>query len=237
MRKHMTIYTVHKWLAVTVGAFFLVWLMSGIVMVLPPLFTPSMSQQASVLLDLQKTAVSPSDAVMELAKTGGELPQVRSVTLKQVADIAVYEIVTASGEVYLVHAQLGQPFTITPDIAEQIARGYVASQPRVLQRDLVTKHSLTYQWGPLPAYRFIFDDDRSMVYYVSIHDGAVWQDNRWSWIKGAIVSLHTFEPLRLITKQSAIKQGLLVLLSVIGVGAAITGYCLAWPRRVQSKAL
>jgi len=232
----MTIYTIHKWLAVTVGVFFLVWLISGIVMVLPPWFTPSMSQQASALLDLQKTTVSPTEAVMGLAQTGGELPQVRSVTLMQVADIAVYEIVTASGEMYLVHAQSGQPFTITLDVAEQIVRGYVSLQSRVLQRDLVTKHSLTYQWGPLPAYRFIFDDDRSMVYYVSIQDGAIWQNNRWSWIKGAIASLHTFEPLRLITKEISIKQGLLVLLSVIGIGAAITGYCLALPRRAQSKA-
>jgi hypothetical protein len=138
---------------------------------------------------------------------------------------------------HLVHAQSGQPFTITPDIAEQITRGYVASQSRVVQRDLVTKHSLTYQWGPLPVYRFIFDDDQSIAYYVSIRDGAVSQNNRWRWVTDAIASLHTFEPLRLITKQSTIKQGLLVLLSLVGIGAAITGYYLAWPRKARWKAL
>jgi hypothetical protein len=233
LRKHMTIYTIHKWLAVTAGVFFLTWLISGMVMVLSPLFNLSMPQHVPAPLDFQKTIVPPAEALMKLAKTGGELPQVRSVTLKQVADIAVYEIVTANGEMYLVNAHSGQLFTITPDIAEQITRVYVSSQFRVLQRDLVTKHSLTYPLGPLPAYRFIFDNDRSIVYYVSIREGAVSQNHRWSWVRGAIVSLHTFEPLKLITSEKAIKQGFLVLLSVVGIGAAITGYCLVWPRRAQ----
>ena len=225
----MTAYTLHKWLAVTVGGFFLIWLLSGIVMVSAP-FSVSMPSPTPAPLDISKISVSLAEAIAGLAKTGGALPQVISVTLKQVADMVVYEIVTASGERHFIHAQTGQPFTITPEIAEQIVRRYVPSQIPVLQGDLVTSHSLTYQWGPLPVYRFTFDRDRSTIYYVALHDGGVQRASRWRWIQDAVASLHTFDPLKLIVKQDIVRDGLLVLLSLVGIGASVTGYYLAVPR-------
>jgi hypothetical protein len=226
----MTAYTLHKWLAVTVGAFFLIWLISGIVMVSGSLFSVSMPSPTPAPLDISKISVSPAEAIAGLAKTDGALPQAISVTLKQVADVAVYEIVTANEERHLIHAQSGQPFTITPEIAGQIVRRYAPSQTPVLQGDLVTSHSLTYPWGPLPVYRFMFDHDRSIVYYVALHDGGVQHEGRWRWIQGAIASLHTFQPLKLIVKQDIVRDGLLVLMAIVGIGASVTGYYLAVPR-------
>ena len=42
-----TRYKVHKWFAVTVGVFFLMWLISGIVMILPRLSPGPARQQSS----------------------------------------------------------------------------------------------------------------------------------------------------------------------------------------------
>ena len=120
---------------------------------------------------------------------------------------------------------------ITPELAEQIARDDFPSRARVLQIERADRHSFDYPWGPLPAYRIVFDDAQATVFYVSTSDGTVQRSDRSSRIRRAITSLHTFEPLKLITKRDAVRRGLLVLLSVVGVGVAGTGYYLALPRR------
>ena len=62
--------------------------------------------------------------------------------------------------------------------------------------------------------------------------GTMYKVHKWLAVTvGAFTSLHTFEPLKLITKRDAVRKGLLVLLSMIGVGVAGTGYYLALPRR------
>jgi len=49
-------------------------------------------------------------------------------------------------------------------------------------------------------------------------------------IRGAIASLHTFEPIKLITKRDAVRNGLLIISSLIGIVASMTGYYLALRR-------
>ena len=225
-----TMYKVHKWMAVTVGAFILVWLISGIVMILPPPF-PAPARQRTPPLDFQEITVSPAEAVGNLGKVLKASPQVISVSLRRIADAVVYEVTVKPGGSHLIDARSGQVFMITPEVAEQIARDGFPSPARVLQIERVDRHSFAYPWGPLPAYRIVFDDDRATVSYISTSDGTVRRSDRWSRIRGAITSLHAFEPLKLITKRDAVRKGLLVLLSVVGVGVAGTGYYLALPRR------
>ena len=76
----------------------------------------------------------------------------------------------------------------------------------------------------------MFDHDQSSVYYVALRDGEVQRAVRWRWIQDAIASLHTFQPLKLISKQDIVRNGPLVLLSIVGIGASVTGYYLAVPR-------
>ena len=225
-----TIYKVHKWLGVTVGAFILVWLISGIVIILPPPF-PAPGRQRTPPLDFQEITVSPAEAVGNLGKVLKASPQVMSVSLRRVVDAVVYEVVVNPRGSHLIDARSGQVFMITPEVAEQIARDGFPSSARVLQIERVDRHSFAYPWGPLPAYRIEFDDDRATVSYISTSDGTVRRSDRWSRIRGAITSLHTFEPVKLVTKRDAVRKGLLVLLSVVGMGVAGTGYYLARPRR------
>jgi hypothetical protein len=225
-----TIYKIHKWMAVIAGIFFLMWLISGIVMILPPLFFAPVRKLAPKSFDYRKVTVSPAEAVITLEESLEKPLQVQSVALQQIVDRAVYTIMSQHGESYLINAQSGQRFTITPEVAEQIAREYVPSQARVVQSELVNRHSFSYQWGPLPAYRLVFDSDRSTGYYVSAYEGTVRRSTLEDRLRGAIGSLHTFEPIKLITTQVVVHKGLIILLSLVGVGVAITGYYLALPR-------
>ena len=227
-------YKVHKWFAVTVGVFFLMWLISGIVMILPRL-SPGPARQQPSSLNFRGITVSPAEAVAGLAKILGESAQVNSVTLRRIGGAAVYEIVVAGGDSHLIDPRSGQPLTITPDIVEQIARDYVPSEARVLRIERVKGYSYAYQWGPLPAYRIVFDNDPSRAYYVSSRDGTVYHRDREDRIRGAIGSLHTFQPLKLIIRREAVRKGLLLLVAVLGIGVAVTGYYLAVPRRRVSR--
>ena len=59
------IYKVHKWLAVSVGAFFLAWLVSGIVMILPRLSAEPEGPSISDSIDIKKVSVSATESTCE----------------------------------------------------------------------------------------------------------------------------------------------------------------------------
>lgn len=136
-------YKVHKWIAVVVGVFFLVWLISGIVMILPPLFPGPPRQQNPAALDFREVTVSPAQAVGNLAKSLGSYPEVNRVTLRRIGDALAYEVSVESGISHLIDARSGEVFTITPEIAEQIARDKLPSQGRVLQIERVDRATPT----------------------------------------------------------------------------------------------
>ena len=194
------------------------------------LHVPFRPRQATPI-DLQEVTLSPAEALSHLSKLVDGSPRAQSIGLKKIAQSVIYEINLANGGSYLLEAQTGQLFTMTPEIAEEIARDYVSSSADVLETDLTTLHSYAYSWGPLPAFRIVFNHDPSTAYYVSVRDGNVLRSDRWSRIHGAIESLHVFQPLKLFTQRESIRKGLLVLLSAVGIGTAVTGYYLAFPRR------
>jgi hypothetical protein len=150
-----------------------------------------------------------------------------------------------NGRVYLLDAATGEIVEITPEVAEALARerlslaGEGSSPPKLMEIERLNSHDLMYPFGNLPVYRVQFEGDGSNLYYVSANAGTVSQSNQLTRIRGAITSLHTFEPVRLITDSSAVRKGLLILFSSIGVAAALTGYYLAllpyFSRRTKSK--
>jgi len=226
-----TIYKVHKWIAVTVGLVIFVWLVSGIVMVFPNrLYSPVRGRKPAAV-DYRNVTVTPAKALATVAEDLGSYPKVKSVSLKRIRDAVVYRITVEASGSHLIDARSGEVFTITPEIAEQIARDEFPVQARVLQIDLLTHNSYSYPWGPLPAYGIVFDDDQATISHVSVSDGMVRRSTRWSRIQAAVASLHTFEPLKLITKRKAVRRGLLLLLSMVAIAAVGTGYYLALPRR------
>jgi hypothetical protein len=216
-------------MAVTAGIFILVWLVSGIVMIVPPLSAGPARQRAPAA-DFPTVTMSPAEAIASLAKLLGATPQVHSVSLRRIAGMVVYEIAAGAGGSHMIDARTGRLFTITPQVAERVARHDFPTQANVRDINLVTRHTFAYLWGPLPAYRIAFDDDRATVSYVSTSDGTVRRNDRRGRIRSAITSLHQFEPLKLVIEGNAVRKALLFLLSAVGIGVAGTGYYLALSR-------
>jgi len=230
-----TLYKIHKWIAVTVGMFILMWLISGIVMILPRTSNGPGTNQKLAPVNFREITMSPAQAIANLEKTLGSHMDVNSVSLRRIRGTMLYKINVKPGNSHLIDVRTGRLFIITTEVAEQIARDEFSLQAHVLQIKSVDRNDYFYPWGPLPAYRIIFDDNWATVSHVSTSDGTVRSSNRLNRIKAAIGSLHTFEPLKLITKQSNVRKGLLVLLSLVGIGVALTGYYLALPPRWLSR--
>jgi hypothetical protein len=218
---------VHKWVAVTAGCFLLVWLVSGIVMVLPGFVPASAGEAAARLLQLDGNEISPVEAVALLTKSLNTSANVISVALVPIHNVVAYQITMGDGSSALVDAKAKRVFNITPDLAESIVRDNFPTRASVRRLQLIEHHDLSYPWGSLPAYRVVLSDTPHVRYHVSVKDGAVQASNRWARIKTAIGSLHTFEPLKYIVQKDEARNGLLILLSLVGVGTVVTGYYLA----------
>jgi PepSY-associated TM region len=223
-------YRIHKWFAVTVGGFFLMWLMSGIIMVLPPISPGPGPVLRATNVDFRKIDLSPAQAVEKLEKVLGSSIEVNQVNLRRIQDVAAYEVHLKEGGTHLLNAASGQVFTITPDMAERYVLDTYPTEGRVLTVESVEEYSYAYQWGSLPAYRVVLDADPSVDFYVTPNDGTVRRSDPWNRLFGALASLHTFEPLKLVTRRDEIRRGLMMIAGIIGIAAAVTGYYLALRR-------
>ena len=229
-------YQVHKWLAITVGGFFLVWLVSGILMIMPPLFSAPALNNTSEPLDRRENIISPIEAVETLENSQSpEQLKVDAVTLKRIVGTPVYEVAISGGDTQMINARSGEQFTIDGHVAEQIIRSHFPSSS--MKTELVTRHNIAYPWGPIPAFRIELNGDPATQYYVSTRDGEIRRSDRWTRIQGAISSLHTFEPIKLIVRGERVRKALLILSGAVGIAAALSGYYLAIPRRRRKAAI
>jgi hypothetical protein len=222
--RRLSAHRFHKWVAVVVSAFLVAWLVSGIMMVLPA-WGPGDGPTPSAALDLREVSVSPAEA----AAVSGNGEPLSSVTLVRFLDGPVYRVAASDGT-RLVDARIGRLLLITPKVAEQAARARFSPDGPVRDVQLVTRHSVAYPWGPVPAYRIVFGSSPSTAYYVSTADGAVQRSDPWIWTRDAIISLHSFEPLKLFTRREPVRTGLLVLMSLVGLVTAASGLYLALRR-------
>lgn len=220
----------HTWLALSVSAFMLAWLSSGIVMIAPRFTAAPEPVAYPDTIDVQKISPTAAKVLTKLNALVGDSSQIRSVTIKKFADAMVYEIVTARQGVILIDGETGEPFKITAPIAELLAKRYIGKVAGELKIELLTRHELSYPWGPLPVYRGSLAAEPATFYYVSAADGTVTRSDRESRIRNAIASLHTLDPIKLVVQADGFRKGLLILTGFIGIGAVCTGLVLAAKR-------
>src|SRR5262249_53195330 len=135
------LHRLHKWIAVSAGIFFLSWMISGIVMILPG----GKLGRTMVRPLYESATVSPA----QIASIVGD--SIADMTLIRIAGRVVYQVQTPRGP-RLIDAHSGTPFPITSDVAEQIVRSEYVRDGAVLEKSLLERHNWTYQMGPLPVY-------------------------------------------------------------------------------------
>jgi hypothetical protein len=132
-------------------------------------------------------------------------------------------------ERYLVDAIKGVPVTITEARIVENAIAAATLGSNIMDMAFLTKRPYAY-WGPVPIYRFIFDDVSRTHVYVSPTTGQVKLKNKgWNRLRGWMISLHKFEFLMLIWEREAFRKGMIFILSFVGLAVVITGFYIALP--------
>ncbi len=227
-------FLVHRYLGFALSVLFLIWFLSGFVMMYRGF--PSIDHRQRLLeskpIAPEGIRLSPAASREELGKIGpGETSSVR---LGMLLDRPVYRFRGPSGDVRTFYADSGEPLLVGESLAEEVAREWGPAAPihsveRMEERD---------QWTPtnayarhLPLFRVRLDDDAATVLYVSSKSGEVVQaldfhDKVWAWL-GPIPHWIYFRDLR-------VHQGLwewtVIVLSAIGCVMCLAGILLGFLR-------
>ncbi len=223
-------YKTHRWLAVFVGGFFIVWVVSGILTMfrLPP---EDSGQGEKITLDFRTATLSPNEAIETVEKILGKPVDAKEVHLHQILGNVVYQVFIKDAPSHLIDAQTGKAIIIGKQMAEEIAKSKLPSHMKILNTEYLETHTSEYSNGPLPAYRISFDDSWNTVSIVEASKGTEHHNNVWGRGKGKIVGLHFFSPIEQVTGSQRLRKVFVILIGILGIGAACTGFYLAFNRR------
>lgn len=230
MTLNRLVYKTHKWLAVGVGLFTLLWFASGIVMVLPRNLIGSAGPEragSGAPPDYKGVSISVPQAISAAEAAAGGSVVTTDVNLRRIEGRLYYQISTAKSGSHLIDAVSGARLEITEEYAKQMAVRLIGGRGTVEESGLVRKVGAEYRFGPVPVYRFAFGDAARTAVYVSPVTGEVLTSNRTGRLSGFIAGTHTFEFFRPLMGQRWIKLGL-VFFSFVGLVMSVFGTWILW---------
>lgn len=224
------IYKTHKWLAVGVGLFTLLWFASGIVMVLPKNLTGNAGAGPAgnfAAPDFKGMAISAPQAIAAAEAAAGGNMVTTNVDLRTIEGRLYYQISTAKSGTHLIDAVSGTRLEITEEYAKQMALRLIGERGPLEESGVVRNVGIEYSFGPVPVFRFAFADPAATIVYISPVTGEMLASNRKGRLRALIVGTHTFEFFRPVLGRRGIKA-LLVFFSFAGLVMSCLGSWILW---------
>lgn len=225
----------HRYLGFALSLLFVVWFLSGFVMMYKGFPTMNHHQRLQQLpeMDLSQCRLSAAEAVQR----SGISDTIKTIRLGMLLDRPVYRMVTQQNKHLAVFADNGELLSsVDTALASQVARAFVQNASQPASVELLTHID---QWmaahryqGYLPeVYRFTMDDPAETYLYVSIYTAEVVQmlnarQRFWAWL-GPIP--HWIYPTILIRNRPVWSQ-LVIWLSLMGTIMCLTGIIIGWVR-------
>jgi len=219
--------SLHKWLALIVGVQMLFWVGSGLFFAVYPIERVRSEHRVA---EAHSEAPLPERAPSEL-----------SALLPEAPSRLTYERTSAGEAVAVAEFHERRPILInlddwrvespiSADAAEQIARAYIAGNPRVREARLVTEESPEYR-GVLPAWRIAFDDAEGLAVYVAADTARVTARRSDLWrVYDALWALHIMD----WRDHENFNTGLLILTSFTALIVTLAGFVL-FPYRLRLR--
>jgi uncharacterized iron-regulated membrane protein len=222
-------FRLHRWLAVPMGIILIGWLSTGIVMLFPGPTPDALLPFAPEDVDYAAATISPAEATARVQEEMGAEAARINLALRTLQGRVVYEVRPDGAETRLVDGQSGDIITITPELARTLAAARLRPEASITDVELLDHHDSRYRTGPIPVYRAQVDVGPGTLIYVSAVNGSVIQaSDRWTMVRAAFLSIHTFGTLRLAFGPGAPSRELLVVAALTMMCVVATGYTLAW---------
>lgn len=231
MKLKRTVFLVHRWLGVAMCLFFLMWFISGIVMmyVAFPSLTPQERLAGLPNLNAKAVLFAPHSLIEEVGADN-----VSSLRLTTLLNRPAYLLKTKAGEFHGAFADTGESIAdITAEKALLAAQlFYQYSQAEGNSKPNIAQENITLdQWtvsGSLnahrPLHKIALNDAEGTYLYVSTKTGEVVRDTSrheriWNWL-GA--NLHWIYPVQL-RQHPSVWHWVVVVLSFLGIFSVVSG--------------
>lgn len=234
------LYLIHRWLGIGTGLLFVLWFVSGLVMMYVRFPALSEAERLAGLpqLDLVQARLGPDQAWRAAGMTawpGSRLWLEMMVRADGSAE-PVWRSRDAAGRPLTIAARDGGridgvDLARATAIAQAFAGGAPVRYLETRERDQWTMPNAASFEALRPLYRFAVAGEEGLELYVSARNGQVVRDTRrsergWSWL-GTILHYYTFAALR---EQPGLWRQTVLWTSGLGIVAALSGLIVGWWR-------
>ncbi|MES2732513.1 MAG: hypothetical protein V4714_12220, partial [Bacteroidota bacterium] len=232
---------IHRYLGFGLSVLFVVWFLSGFVMMYTSYPTMEQHQRLQQLpvIDFSHAQLSPSEAVLKVGITD----TLKTVRLGMLLNRPVYRIIPKHQKPAVVFADNGEVLSpVDTTLAKQIAGAFVKNSSQPAKVETLTEID---QWmaahksqGYLPlVHRLEMNDAAKTYLYVSVHTGEVVQmvnaeQRFWAWL-GPIP--HWIYPTILIRNRPVWSQ-VVIWTSLLGTVMCLAGIIMGIIRVKRNKA-
>lgn len=208
----------HKWLGLIVGLQLLIWLATGLYMVVVNI---DFIHGDPLVKNMQQAVVVPDATTLNLAGLRTRYQDITQITLKPVMGKTFYVITTPEAR-YLVDPASGAlKSPLNEATARAIARYHFAGSEAVIKSSLITSDPpMEIQTRGLPLWRIDFDDRFATSFYIDPYDGSLVTRRHQYWrIFDFMWMLHIMD----YEDRSDAHNLLLITAQATGLAFAITG--------------
>ena len=210
--------TAHKWLALLIGLQVLVWLVTGLYMVVVNI---DFIHGDTLVRNMQQTVHVPATPQVTMTSLKDQYPDATRIGLKPVMGKTFYMVTTADSR-YLVDP--GNGAVVSPlgeNAAREIAGYHFAGEAGVINAALITSNPpMEIQTRRLPLWRIDFDDRFATSFYIDPYSGSLATRRHQYWrIFDFLWMLHIMD----YENRSDAHNTLLVAAQIAGLVFSITG--------------
>ena len=210
--------SLHKWFGLVVGLQILIWLASGLYMVIVDL---DFIHGDPLVKNMQQAVTVPDSSLVSMTTLRSRYPDANRIDLKQVMGKPFFAVTTAKAR-YLLDPETGAVISpLDEETARDIATFHFNGNAQILNAALITSDPpMEIQTRRLPLWRIDFDDRFSTSFYIDPYTGRLVTRRHQYWrIFDFMWMLHIMD----YEKRSDAHNLLLKTAQVTGLIFAITG--------------
>jgi uncharacterized iron-regulated membrane protein len=210
--------TLHKWLGLLIGLQVLVWLASGLYMVVVDI---DFIHGDTLVKNMQQKLVVPRAPPLNIADLRERYPDAIQIGLRTVMGKTFYTVRTPDSR-YLVDVETGTLVSpLVEDTARKIARHHYSGEAQVAGASLISSNPPTeIQTRSLPLWRVDFDDRFATSFYIDPFSGSLVTRRHQYWrIFDFMWMLHIMD----YEDREDAHSPLLIAAQIFGLTFAITG--------------